>query len=398
MDQQEGQQADSARIGGIAVVGVVPGTHDLITVRGRRLLRVAELLVHPAECGIPLLGEAPPQAERWQDEGAPEQPQRALAAARAGRRVVWLTAGDATSANWLPALSAECAAGGVPLTVVPGVASAGWSNGRPLEGCRILVTRARQQAAQTCALLEQRGALALTMPTIAIVPPPDLAPLRAAVAALRSYQRLILTSANAVAALAETLELRGLDARMLAGIEVCAVGPATAERLRQLGIRADLVAKDHRAEGLLELLPARCVPGERVLLLRAARARDLLPETLRRRGAQVDVVTAYLTTLPPAEQWQAGLAALRARQVEIVLFTSASTAEHFARIVGDGLSALLAGVTVAAIGPITGAACRALGMTVAVSPPTFTLPAMVAALEQHFSARESTTPSLARTH
>ncbi|MBK6847958.1 MAG: uroporphyrinogen-III synthase [Proteobacteria bacterium] len=395
MDQLE---SHSSPVGHLAVVGAGPGAHDLITVRGRRLLRAAQLLLHPVDCGAALLGEAPALTERWCDEGQPELLQRALAAAQGGRRVVWLLAGEAIDGGRLPALRAACAATSLRLTVVPGVGVAALGSGGPLEGRRILVTRARHQAAETCALLEDRGALALTMPTLAVVPPPDPAPLLSAVGALASYQRLILTSANAVTALAQTLEQLGLDARVLAGVDVCAVGPATAARLQQLGVRADRVATDHRAEGLLALLPATLVRGERVLLLRAARARELLPDTLRLRGAQVDVVTAYVTTLPPPEQWQAGLAALRARQVDAVLFTSASTAEHFSRIVGAELSALLTGLTVAAIGPITAAACRALGLTVAVSPPSFTLPALVAALEQHFSACEPTVPSVARAH
>lgn len=384
--------------GSIALVGAGPGAHDLITVRGRRLLRRAELLIHGAECGVALLAEAAAAIERWPDPHAPELVARAAAAAAAGHRVVWLVAGDATMAQVLPALRAACAAAALPLTVVPGLARPAPSSGRPLDGRRVLVTRARHQAATTCALLEERGAVALTMPTIAIVPPPDPAPLLAAVAALHEYQRLILTSANAVAALEQTLEQLGLDARALARLEVCAIGPATAERLRRLGVRADRVAADHRAEGLLALLPAESVAGQRLLLLRAARARELLPDTLRERGARVDVVTAYITTLPPPEQWQAGLAALRAGQVEVVLFTSASTVEHFARIVGTELAALLRGLVVAAIGPITAAACRASGIELTLSAASATLPALVAALEQHYAARAPAIPPVSFAH
>ena len=260
-----------------------------------------------------------------------------------------------------------------------------WFERRPLFGKRVLVTRARHQAAQTCELLQDQGAEPVTLPTIAINPPDDAEPLRAAARELGSYHYSIFTSANTVDALAAAMEQQGLDSRALAGQTICAIGPGTAKALGRLGLRPDLVPQDHRAEGILELLTEQRVAGKRVLLPRAAVARQILPETLRQRGARLDLVTAYVTGLPPAEQTAAGLARLRAGEVDVITFTSASTAQNFGALLGQDLQRLCQGKIVVAIGPITADACRDVGLEVEIMPPRYTLPAMVQAMVEHFA-------------
>lgn len=263
-----------------------------------------------------------------------------------------------------------------------------WYEARPLFGRRVLVTRARHQAAETCRALEAAGAETIAMPTIAIVAPEDPEPLRRAVRELGRYRLLILTSANAVAPLCRELDAVGLDARAFAGLRLCAIGPGTAAALDEaLGLRADLVPADHRAEGILEALAGEPVAGVRVLLPRAERARELLPDELRARGAEVDVVPAYRTVPAPVEETRAGLEALERGEVDTLTFTSASTAESFAALLGPRLAELCAGKLCVAIGPVTRDACTKVGLEVDVMPEHYTIEAMVEALAAHLRPR-----------
>jgi uroporphyrinogen III methyltransferase/synthase len=261
-----------------------------------------------------------------------------------------------------------------------------WFERLPLFGRRVLVTRTRQQAPETCRALEELGAETLAMPTIAIRPPDDPEPLRRAMAELSAYDWVIVTSANAVAPLRQALEEQGLDARAFARARLCAIGPGTAAALAELGLRPDLVPEDHRAEGILERLGPAEVGGKRVLLPRAVAAREVLPRQLAERGARVDVVPVYQTGLPEPAEVEPGLRALEAGELDVLTFTSASTAENFAAILGDRLPALTAGKLVCAIGPVTRDACLRVGLTVEVMPERYTIQAMVQALAEHFGA------------
>jgi uroporphyrinogen III methyltransferase/synthase len=259
-----------------------------------------------------------------------------------------------------------------------------WFETRPLFGHRVLVTRSRAQGAETCRVLEELGAETVTMPTIAFRPPADPEPLRRAVRSLGAYDYLVLTSANAADPLQRAVAEAGLDARAFAGLTICAIGPGTAKALACLGLRADIVPADHRAEGLLDALPAEALRNKRVLLPRAAVAREILPAVLAERGAQVDLVPAYETVLPDPELTRFGLEELDQGAVDTLTFTSASTVENFAAIVGPDLRRLCAGKTIVAIGPVTADACRALGLEVQVMPKTYTLAAMVEELVAYF--------------
>ena len=189
----------------------------------------------------------------------------------------------------------------------------------------------------------------------------------------------MVTSVNGVAALGAALERVEGDARWLVGVEVVAIGPATARELKRIGLRADHVPADHRAEGVLELLTEERVDGTRVLLPRAEVARDILPETLRERGATVDLIPVYRTEAATTSQLEPGLGALRAGEVDVVTFTSASTATSFAAAVDDA-PALCVPPIVAAIGPVTAEACAHVGIEVDVIPSVYTLPALVEAI------------------
>src|SRR4029450_6961501 len=169
-----------------------------------------------------------------------------------------------------------------------------------LRGKRILVTRARSQALSLAQRIESLGGEVVEFPTIEIRPPESYGPLDQAIYQIANYDWLIFTSVNGVEQFLNRFEKLGKNIADLAGIEVGAIGPETAKSLMAAEIRLNLVPEPYQAEGILEALLSKDVFGKRVLIPRAARARDILPETLRQRGARVDVVEAYQTVLPQA--------------------------------------------------------------------------------------------------
>jgi uroporphyrinogen III methyltransferase/synthase len=234
-------------------------------------------------------------------------------------------------------------------------------------------------------LLEASGAEVVALPTIAIEPPEDWAPLDEAIRALGSYRWVLFTSVNGVSAFRARLAHAGLDGRSLAGCRVAAIGPQTAGELRRAGIEPELVPEEYRAEGLVRALGPRLVRGDRVLLVRAADARDVLPRELQARGHAVTVVPAYRTVL--AEQGgDRILALLQSGRLDAVTFTSPSTVGGFLALVGPAEARrLLEAVVVAVIGPVTGDAAVQHGLRVAVMPREYTIPALAEAVAGHFA-------------
>lgn len=260
-----------------------------------------------------------------------------------------------------------------------------WFEERPLFGRRIVVTRAREQQSDFAELLEEYGAEVIECPTIAIRPPEDWKALDHSLEHLSGYQWVIFTSANGVRNFVGRLRDRGGDVRALHGIRVATIGSATATALAEAGIRADIVPDEYRAEAILEALDDD-LRGTRVLIPRAAEAREVLPAGLRARGAHVDVVPVY-RTVPVADQSETVLGLLRAGQIDAVTFTSSSTVVNFAEMFpGEDLSALLKGVTIACIGPITAETAAGYGLATHVMPATFTIPALADALIAHLGS------------
>ena len=265
-----------------------------------------------------------------------------------------------------------------PSTIVIGEVAAqdlSWFESRPLFGKRVVVTRAREQASALVKALEWAGASTVELAAIEITEPADGgAALRAAAAGASGgvYDWVVLTSVNGATRFLD--ELR--DARALGGVSVAAIGPGTAAALAARNIVADLVPEEYVAESLLAAFPAPPADrGGRVLLPRAAVARDVLPEGLRAAGWQVDVVEAYrtVTAAPtPAEREAAATA-------DIITFTASSTVERYLEIKGDDPVPPL----VACIGPITAETARAHGLHVDVVAAEHTIPGLVAALSAH---------------
>lgn len=260
-----------------------------------------------------------------------------------------------------------------------------WFEKRRLCGKKIVVTRAAEQAGEFSDKLVTRGATVLECPTIRLVEPESWQLLDLAIRELPSYDWVVLTSANTVRFFFQRMETLGVDARALAGCKICAVGPKTADEMRSFGIKADLVPTDFRAEGIVDEFSRLDIQGNRVLFPRADKARDVIPGELKRMGAHVDSPVAYRNVFPerlPPET----LFALEKRSVDCITFTSSSTVQNLAAMLGEELMLdMLKGVKVASIGPITSKSCRDLGLKVDIEPEVYTLDALTEALETHFS-------------
>jgi len=256
--------------------------------------------------------------------------------------------------------------------------SLNWFEARPLFGKRIVVTRARAQASGMRQKLEAFGAEVLQFPTIRIQPPVSWEEIDAAINRLETYDWLIFSSVNGVAAFFERLFSLGGDARRLGGKSVAAIGPQTAEAVRGFGIIPDLVPKDYKAEGLLEVFPGG--NNRKILFPRARVAREILPETLRQRGHQVDVIPVYETVMedpdPKIKE------ELFAGKIDMITFTASSTVHNFVEIMGGKESAqgIPASVKVASIGPVTSKTLRDFGLRVDIEPPLYTIDSLITAI------------------
>jgi uroporphyrinogen III methyltransferase/synthase len=235
----------------------------------------------------------------------------------------------------------------------------GWLERRPLHGRRVVVTRARAQASGLARTLRELGAEVVELPAIKIEPRIETQEVRDAIAALSEYALICLTSPNGVRLLFEAMEAGGHDARALAGASVAAIGPGTARALAKHGIAADVVPERSIAEALVEALANIEVEGRRVLVARAAEARDVLPDALRERGAEVDVLALYETVReePGTEEVE------DAQGADYVTFTSSSTVTNLTAALGDRFPTA---ARLVSIGPITSETIRAAGLEVDV--------------------------------
>lgn len=256
---------------------------------------------------------------------------------------------------------------------------------RPLTGRTIVVTRAAAQAQRFTELLEAAGARVIEAPAIVIGPPASWEPLDTALAALDTFTWVVFTSTNGVLMVDRRLAGLGLGWPALSGRRVAAIGPATADALREHGVRVDVVPAEYRAEGLVSRLRAVLGASDRVLLPRAAQTRDLLVTELRALGVQVTEVAAYATR--KAEGGATRLAeTLAAGAIDAVTFTSSSTARNFAEgFTEDERRAWRGRVAVASIGPITAATAAEYGLTTDIMPIEYTIPALARAIADYFA-------------
>jgi uroporphyrinogen III methyltransferase / synthase len=257
----------------------------------------------------------------------------------------------------------------------------------PLAGRRIVVTRARSQASSLARRLKELGGEVIEFPTIEIQPPESYAALDEAIREIHAYDWLIFTSVNGVEQFFNRSKLLDKSPTRLEGIEIAAIGPETASAVEAAGLRCRLVPKQYQAEGLLELLTPEQVHGKRVLLPRAAQAREILPETLREWGAQVDVIEAYRTVIPASDV--SGLMySIQKREIDMVTFTSSSTVTNFVRLLeGQRLADSLRSTAIACIGPITQKTVEELGGHADVVAEEFTILGLVQAIVKYFALK-----------
>jgi uroporphyrinogen III methyltransferase/synthase len=258
---------------------------------------------------------------------------------------------------------------------------------KPLTGRVVLVTRAREQAGAFGDLLEAAGAHVLLVPTIAIEPPHSWAPLDAALAGDSRW--VVFTSVNGVAMVRRRVEATGRGRDLLERARLAAIGPATAGVLGDWGLTAEVVPGEYVAESLVGSLRPLIVPGETVLLPRAAETRDVLVRELSALGAHVTEVAAYRTR---AAREQAGALreALADRRVDVVTFTSSSTVRSFCALFRAAeLPRLLSGVTIACIGPITRATAEGRGLATQIVPEEYTIPGLARAIVAYFEPARS---------
>jgi uroporphyrinogen III methyltransferase/synthase len=273
-----------------------------------------------------------------------------------------------------------------PATIVIGEVVAlrerfNWFEKLPLFGQRIVVTRDRRQSSMLAEPLEALGAEILFVPVIEIADPAESSSLEQAVHNLASYDWLIFTSVNGVRHFVEALDRSDRDLRSLRA-KLCAIGPATRAAVEALHLRVDVMPEEYVAESLVEALAGEDLQGKRILLPRAAVARDLVPMTLRERGALVDVVEAYRTIIPADAAARAKEAL--ARKPDWIAFTSSSTVKNLLAVTGREA---LDGIKVASIGPVTSATAREAGLTVDVEAAPHTIDGLIEAIVKTRASR-----------
>ena len=288
--------------------------------------------------------------------------------------------GQRTVAATLGTIAAAVAEEGVraPALIVVGEVverreALAWLERRPLHGRRVVVTRARAQASGLAATLRELGAEAIELPAIRIEPRIEADEVKRAVAEIGEYALICMTSPNGVRLLFEALDAAGLDSRVLAGATVAAIGPGTAGALAKRGIAADVVPERFVAEGLIEALSPVEVEGKRVLVARAADARDALPEWLDGRGAKVDVVALYETI----REEPAPAAIDAAQEADYITFTSSSTVTN---LLGALSERFPSDARIVSIGPVTSETAREAGLAVDVEAGRHDVEGLIAAL------------------
>jgi uroporphyrinogen III methyltransferase/synthase len=261
-----------------------------------------------------------------------------------------------------------------------------WFETKPLYGKRIVVTRAREQASEFLVGLRACGAECIEFPTIQVVPPRTWEPLDKAFMHLERYQWMVFTSVNGVKYFFDRLESLGFDLRELRDIKVGAIGPKTAEAVAKRGIRPDLVPDEYRAEAVVEAFKDWDIKMAKILLPRAAEAREILPVALTQMGAFVDEIPVYQTVKPSHDKARVrGM--LENGEIDMVTFTSSSTVTNFVEMFrqeSELFQGWMSKVIVACIGPITARTAEDKGLSVSLMPEEYTIDALTHAIVRFF--------------
>ena len=268
----------------------------------------------------------------------------------------------------------------------------------PLDGCRVLVSRAKKQAGILSSSLRDLGCEVIEIPFIEIRKPSSYKPLDSALRNVGGYDWLILTSVNGVEAMFARMNKVRLGAADLRHMKIAAIGPATKKAIEAQGLAVDVTPKEYVAESVVTALHKRA-KGKRVLLVRAKVARDVIPRELRKAGATVDVVEAYETVVPVAsEKRLRSVLASRTRRPHAITFTSSSTVKNFVGLLGlrSARAALrkpgpYQGIHSASIGPVTSSTLREFELPVDIEAAEYTMPGLVAAIVKRSGEMKAST-------
>ena len=256
-----------------------------------------------------------------------------------------------------------------------------WFEHRPLFGKRIVVTRTRRQAGALSCELRSLGADVIELPTIRIEPPTNLREFAELVQDAHSYDWIIFTSPNGVQAFFEIFFKLYDDGREIGAAKITAIGPATAQRVRDFRLHVDMQPEEFVAEAVLrEFEKLGGVENLKVLIARAEKARDLLPKGLAGMGAIVDEAYAY-RTVPETRDVTGARHRFVEEGADLITFTSSSTVENFL----DLKLPWPAGMKVASIGPVTSATARERGLNVDVEAKQHDIPGLVSAIRKFFA-------------
>lgn len=299
-----------------------------------------------------------------------------------------------TVTGTLETIVERCAAAGIkaPAIIVVGDVvklrdTLKWYENQPLMGRSIVITRARKQASDLVDRLSDLGAECLECPTIKVVPPDDIKPLDKAIENLSTYDWLIFTSVNGVNFFFERLFAKEMDVRNLNHIRTAVIGPATAKRLYDFGLKSDVIPESFRAESIVEAFAKGNIRGKKILLPCAKQARPVLPRELKKMGAIVDEITAYSTQMI-RDNADLLINRLKEGTIDLITFTSSSTVTNFHALLPENeVGRLLKGVTIACIGPITSDTAQALGFDVHIIAKSSTIPELCKSILEHYNEK-----------
>ncbi len=256
-----------------------------------------------------------------------------------------------------------------------------WFEKRVLLGKGVVITRAREQASNLMNILIEMGACCYQFPTIHVQPLEDYSKVDEAIKNLNKYGWVIFTSVNGVYFFWQQLALLGLDTRSLAGCKIAAIGPATTDILRKKGVEPEFVPEKYVAESIVQGLLDIGIEGQYILIPRAEKAREVLPQELSKAGAYVELLPIYRTVLANEGQDDI-IQALNERRIDYITFTSSSTVDNFFRLVDSEILKQHTSekVKLACIGPITATTLENYGFKADIIASEYTIPALAKAL------------------
>lgn len=258
-----------------------------------------------------------------------------------------------------------------------------WFERKSLFGKTVMVTRAREQSSELTEKLSERGARVLEMPMIKIKPARNLKPVDARIKAMRNFDWIIFTSANGVQIFMDRVFSAGYDSRIFARTHIACIGDKTAEALAPYGLHADKVPKEFISEKLADSFTQKEIKNKRILIARAREARDILPDTLKKRGGMVTILPLYDTVLESMRREDIRKLT-KENSVNCITFASSSTAKNFVSVFKDNAKSIARKACVACIGPVTADTCRSLGLPVTLVAKKHTLDGLVHAIEKYY--------------